>query len=437
MFNKPYRFLAVVLSLCVVGAADFYYMANLARRHAEEIFAREMLKQQVLQGSVTAQKVDADLQGNVYLDNLSWLDTKGEPVVFVPRVRLKVSLFDAVTGSFGKDSIKELELTGPRVMVAFNEKMQPELAQLPPPPQKGQHPDGSEIKSKSKLNLAGKLPRMQLLIHDAELLAVQKKRIFALHDVDIQLAVLNDNELQLKLVSGPFGGVMQGAGLRLEGKVRLDGKPGTDMHLALEEVVPKSLGLGNIEDPVTITGQVTGTPVDPLIDGVISFEELHLPALLFNKVAGNFHYENGMVTLSDVTAGLYGGNVDASGWYNFDTRDYAVDAKGHELIASLAARDPKVRCSVELELHMRGYGATRDVHTYGKFTSGGGSIYLVPFHEISGKFSNRKKHLQFRDVEVRTNFGTFVSDAFSIDNGKVHIDGLFMQENKNHRYRLM
>ena len=431
--NHPGIFKALCLLplICALAYGIFYYLAETARRQAGEIFAREMLRQQMLHGSVTAQQIDADIAGNVYLQNLSWLDAQGQPVLFIPQARLKVKVLDVVLGHFSKDTVQEIELTEPHFSVSFNENMQPEIlrAQDIIDKDKMQEQSPPAAGSGKNLDLQGKeLPQAKLIIKNGELAAFYKERRFALHEVNASLQAHGSRELELHFACGAFGGVMQGESMNLDGIVNLDGSRESSLNLGLYKLVPKSLGLGDIEDEVTVAGQVMGTPQRPVINGAVMLEELNLPALHFTKVAGNFHYEDALVKLTDVTASLYGGAVTAEGEYDFDSRDYRIDAEGQRLIAALAARDSRINCKADLWLHMRGYGSSGDVLTYGRFTSDGGSIYLVPFSELSGNFSNRQKNLQFRDVKVRTNFGTFTTDAFSIVNGKVHVGKVFVEE---------
>ena len=139
------------------------------------------------------------------------------------------------------------------------------------------------------------------------------------------------------------------------------------------------------------------------------------------------HYEDGRVDFTDVTGSIYGGTVEAAGNYTIDNRHYSIDALGHDLMASIAAKSTKIHCRVELDLKMRSEGRADTVHTYGSFTSGAGDYMLIPFESISGKFDNKNKVLQFKDVVIKTDIGNVVTDSFKLVNGRVYLEDIFLE----------
>ena len=153
---------------------------------------------------------------------------------------------------------------------------------------------------------------------------------------------------------------------------------------------------------------------------------LNIPALHFYKVNGDFFYKDGKIEFSNVTGGVYGGSVEATGSYDIDTRGYAINALGHDLMASIAAKTSKINCRVELDLKMRSDGNPKNVLTYGSFTSGAGTYSLIPFEQISGKFNDRHGVLKFTDVKIKTPLGEVTSDAFEIVKGRVHINDIWL-----------
>lgn len=65
------------------------------------------------------------------------------------------------------------------------------------------------------------------------------------------------------------------------------------------------------------------------------------------------------------------------------------------------------------------------------FKSGKGSYYIIPFDSISGEFSNQNKHLEFKNVIIEMKMGTIKTDAFDINNGKLHISEIYLEEPEN------
>lgn len=118
--------------------------------------------------------------------------------------------------------------------------------------------------------------------------------------------------------------------------------------------------------------------------------------------------------------------MEATGTYDIDTRAYTIDALGHDLMASIAAKTSKINCRVELVLKMCSDGNPKNVLTYGSFTSGAGTYSLIPFESIAGNFSDKNGILQFTDVKIKTPLGEVTSDAFEIVKGRVHIKDIFL-----------
>lgn len=101
------------------------------------------------------------------------------------------------------------------------------------------------------------------------------------------------------------------------------------------------------------------------------------------------------------------------------------------MVGGIAARNGKIKCKVELDFKIRSKGDPKTALTYGSFKSGKGSYYIIPFDSISGEFSNQNKHLEFKNVIIEMKMGTIKTDAFDINNGKLHISEIYLEEPEN------
>lgn len=431
----------ILLALAVVfllAAGSFFYLCNAASHRAAELFNQQMSRQQILRGTVTADTISADIWGNVSFTQLNWLDDGGEPVLLVSAGTIKISPWDVITNNISEASIKQITLDSPHICIDFDEKMRWDI--LAPKAHKKQFAEGtlpSQTNSRStqNINLPEQVPNIELVLSQAELAVTHKKRLFVLNDVNAR-AKLRGDDLRLSFKAGKFGGSIRGDGLSLEGKVNLSGQQPLRMNLGLYEVLPSSLGLGKVNDLMTITGEVKGNLREPLIDGAVAMKQLDLPPLLFHKVNGNFHYENGLITFEDVTASVYGGTVEAIGLYHFDNRHYKISAKGKDLLASAAAKSNKISCNVDLDFNISSLGKASTALTYGSFKSGRGSYMFLPFNGIEGRFSDQYRELSFRDVMVHTDLGTFETNAFKIVKGKVILGDIFMVAEDGERLQI-
>lgn len=421
-FYHPKLYMALIAAaLLLIGV--YFWLCSLAGAKATEIFNREMVRQHLLEGNVAVDSISADMWGNVSFRGLKWLDAEGEPVVFVPDGRFKVKPWDVVTGSLQLSSLEEAELNNPVIAIRFNKEMRP--AFLPEKPKNDNQP-----KTKHRglhINLPDKLPASRIKINNCTLTASYMHRYFSLSGVNADISSEKPDEIKLKITAADFGGLMIGDSLSISGKIT-NGSSGAqcDLYISMKDIVPESLGLGKVKDTASVYGHATGPLAGPVIDGRIEFLQLNIPALRFYKVNGDFWYEDGKIDFRNVTGGIYGGNVEATGTYDIDTRAYTIDALGHDLMASIAAKTSKINCRVELILKMRSDGNPKNVLTYGSFTSGAGTYSLIPFESIAGNFSDRNGVLQFTDVKIKTPLGEVTSDAFEIVKGRVHIKDIFL-----------
>lgn len=423
-FYKKKKFQLLLAGIVLLLIAVYFILCRIASDQAEQIFRREMEKQQVLLGNITADSVQADIWGNVSFNNLVWIDRHDQLVLQVMEGKLKVNTLDIITKNIGLSTLQAVEINNAAVYLDFDDKMQLDI--LPQPEQKQIK---SEVKQQKNIDLKGKVPTVSIKLNNCLISAQHKNRSFILNDVDAVITGKTDENITIKLSANEFAGTLVGDKLELNGSVDLKAAvPTLNMNLNLYDIVPKSMGLGDIKNTASVFTQVKGDVEHIMADGALKFKELDVPPLLFTDVNGNVHYEKGMVYFNDVTAWVYGGSVKAKGDYNIDTRGYNINAEGTRLMASLAAKSTKINCLVDLNFNMHSDGNPKDVLTYGHFKSGAGNYMLIPFESIEGKFSNKNKVLDFENVIIKTKIGNITTDGFSIVDGKVKINDIYLRE---------
>lgn len=428
--NKKIIYTVMAVLIILIGV--YFGLCQLASSKANEIFNKEMSRQTVLRGTVSADSITADIWGDVDFSNLVWLDEKGETVLHIKEGSFKVSTWDIITRNISINTLQEVNINGALLSLNFDKDMNMDILRLPHKKKAEHKPAEKPAERLANLNLNGKIPHVNIMLNNCALAVMHDKKYFVLHDVDGSINSRSDNAIKINLSAQKFGGTIVGNKLQINGVIDLKAQdPALNLNLAMYDIVPKSMGLGNVENPANVFAQVKGTLNNIVVDGALSLDELDIPALHFNDVKGNLHYEKGMIDFKDVTGGIYGGSVEAFGTYNINNRHYSIDALGHELLASVAAKSTKINCRVELDLKMRSTGDPKTVHTYGSFVSGAGSYMLVPFESISGKFSNRNKVLEFEDVVIKTKIGDVTTDGFKIVDGDLQIDNVFLKAPDN------
>ena len=431
---KQYNKLHIVGTLAfliILFAGAYFFLAQRASRQAAQIFNYFMSKQQVLMGQVEAEGLSADIWGNVYFTQLKWASPKGETLLEVPEGRLKIKAWEIVLRRAGINTVEEIELHDAYLHLGFDEKMRLDILQKDIKNSQELIPD-----EKKHLQTPKRLPNIKLILRNTVIDADYKKRCFILNDVNGYAAVQQHNRLQLSLSAGKYGGSIAGEGLNIDGRINLEGEQDANLNIGLYKVNPASLGLGKVNDAMTVTGQMTGSLRAPVIDGAVSMDELHLPGLYFTKINGNFHYENALISFKDVTGSIYGGTLEAIGLYHFDNHHYKIDAKGKRLMASAAAKSSKINTSVDLDIKFRNLGRHGNNLTYGSFESGRGTFMMMPFKKIKGSFSDQSGELVFTNVEIATSLGRFESGVFKLVHGKLQLGEVFLVDDRGQRRRV-
>lgn len=429
------RLAVLLICLLAVGSAVYFFLAQRASRHAAEIFNYYMAKQQVLAGTVTAEELRADIWGNVYFKNLTWDSPENERLVDVPDGRIKIKPKDIILRMAGIDTLQEVELHNAYIHLGFDDKMRLDVLQHKKKDEKKIQLDEVPME-KRHLQIKGRLPNIKLILHDTVLSAEYKKRHFILNDVEGTAQIHEHQQLELHLAAGRYGGSIAGKGLYIDGKCDLQSEQKVNINICLYDVIPDSLGMKNVNDAMTVTGQMTGSLKKPVIEGALSMKELHLTDLYFTNINGTYHYENALITFKDVTGSIFGGTFDAIGLYHFDNRYYKIDVDGKDLMASLAAKSRKINTSVALKIKFRNQGRHGNNLVYGSFSTGKGTYMMVPFLSLRGSFSDQSGELAFSNVEIETKVGTFESDVFKIVNGRLQLGEIFLANGEGRRIRV-
>lgn len=105
--KKEIRRIAVFFLTAAVG---LLLVAQIAAFAAAQIFNYAVEKQHMLKGTITAEKISADIAGYVLFKNLQWNDEANRPILFVPEVRMKVRPWDILRGKLRATAISDIKL---------------------------------------------------------------------------------------------------------------------------------------------------------------------------------------------------------------------------------------------------------------------------------------------------------------------------------------
>ena len=433
----------------------FVAVLEIFSQGATKIFNEAMQEQDMLKGTITVEKIQADIFGEVTFKNLVWEHERGGTILEIPEGSFKVDILDILTQKFQSTTIKELYLTGAIVSITLDENMNVDFIRhskdlqnvsqdMKTDKESWEEKVSRVNKTEEELkeigerrrriqqlkiengwknfNAEGRKIDLNLKLDDCQFEIFYGERHYLMRGVHFETKVNTDKEMTLNAYTGTFGGTMIGRGVSIQGNIDFKSEkvPQCNLLVTLREIDPSSLGLGmNVHDKMTLMARFTGPVSQPVGKGKVEMAELNLPGINFKNVEGKIHYEDSTLNFIDVTADVYGGKLDAHGDYNIDTRYYNIYGHGSDLKAYTALPNAHLHCDVILNIVIQSKGNSKETVTSGDFVSGEGRYSVVAFDKISGKFRNEYKDLSFYDVEIDISSYKIATDALSIKDGKL------------------
>lgn len=138
--KKEIRRIAVFFLTAAVG---LLLVAQIAAFAAAQIFNYAVEKQHMLKGTITAEKISADIAGYVLFKNLQWNDEANRPILFVPEVRMKVRPWDILRGKLRATAISDIKLKDASFALYFDKNMNVDL--IARPEKKTNEPAGQKL----------------------------------------------------------------------------------------------------------------------------------------------------------------------------------------------------------------------------------------------------------------------------------------------------
>ncbi len=433
-------------------------------RGAAQIFNHAMANQDMLRGTITVERLISDITGHVYFTNLVWTDREGNPILEIPSGDFRVNVWDVLTRDFKSTTIRELTVDQPVVSVRLSDDMKvdfvrpsPDMDKLKKEPEdwrekvnlssldaRGRHEVGQWRREHRQqkmqndwrnFNAAGKKLKLRLNVHDGGVEVFYRERHYVMSHVQMAVGIDTDRKMDIDMSMGGFGGTMIGDAISLNGTVDFQQNPEPECSLALVlyQIDPSSLGFGmNIHDKMTLSTYFTGPVSHPIGTGKVEMDELHIPGLDFANVEGNVYYENSLLQFTDVTADVYKGKLAAYGDYDLDTRFYNLYGHGTALQTESALPRSGLHTRVDLDLEIHSEGSAKSTVSSGSFLSGPGRYHLLPFDSLSGKVTDAGGDLHFYDAVIKLPGFTVSTDAFHIQNGKLHLSPIRLTDKEGH-----
>lgn len=219
-------------------------------------------------------------------------------------------------------------------------------------------------------------------------------------------------------------GKVEGQDVLMDGQIlfQKQGAPTYDLNIAAPSfrVDAVSPGLG-VTDSVNLTGKVTGAIDSPVINGGFTMDKLEVAPLLATGINGKYNYTNGLVTLTDTYANVYGGTLGVTGTVEAATKNFALHLTGSGM-DSTAVTETQISGPLSFEAEAAGTGSADSAVADGSFTIAPGSYAGVPFNTLTGNFNRANGQMTFSNIAIGTPLGTYQSNAVMNSNGKITFD---------------
>lgn len=404
--KKKILLISLALILAVVGLL-FYIKTN-----AAQIANKAIADQNILQGRLTMQKLDADMLGNVTFEELLWLDSNGQIVAKIPRGKVHLSLSDALSGNFSTTSITKIELNKAVLSLVFDENMRPTVINFPKDESDGSKPRAQAYQKNFNL---------QLVLQDTELALGYGKRLYKFAKVNTTVNIDTKKEFAIKFDTAQVSGNIKSGSIAVNGKINLlTPRPAYDFTLKVQDVIPASISPGiEVTDPLSLDAKVGGVSPAPLITGTFKMPRLTMEPLVLEQTQGEFRYHNAVLNITQSNATVYGGAVQLVGNINIDNDEFYFNIAGQGL-DSTQATDAKISGPLDFTAVAQGNSANTLI-AGGHFVIGKGSFASIPFKGMEGDFARENRKMYFSNIVVRTFAGDLNANLIQGDNGKVQV----------------
>lgn len=402
---------------------------------AADIFNYVVEHRQLFPGTVTVGRLSATPLGKVSFEELSWVSPEGVLLADVPSGEFQVKPLDVVLRHLGSRSVTYLRLEGAYLHLIFDENM--ELTGFRPTGEvrkEGRKKEpGLDIigaKSERPFKCLVEFKGGTIVAEAPGNKTTSPRRHFTIGHGDLRAEVNTRGKTHLNLTAGQFSGTVEAGAFYLTGELDFAPEvPTYDFYLKLTDCNPNSLDVGmKLDDFASVEGRLTGELPRPIFDGKLTFEKLHIPALEFTEVVGDCHYEAGIFNARKVGAKVFGGTVEAEGFFDLEEKAWGMMLHGEGLKGGVAAHNRSLQCRVALNLEMEENKLRHIKHVRGDFRSGAGSYHLVPFNSISGSFEQEGKAINFKDVVISMAAGDITTDAFQIEKGKLTLGPIYLRD---------
>ncbi|MBO6303967.1 MAG: hypothetical protein J6M62_02680 [Selenomonadaceae bacterium] len=442
--KKKYKYIIVLFIIL-----PFLYLFVLARS-AAWVFNRAMAEQKMFNGTVTVEKIYGSISGKTDFEGLRWQNEMGETILYIPEGTIGVKPLDILQGKFETETLYRIRLKNAKIRLGLDDNMTPDF--LPKREDRRVKPrdfateeimaagtEEERVKASEKwrkkreealkhqiknFNYSDRDFDIGFLLEDCVVEIFHRGKHYILNSVNVDSRIKTGDYLKYKVQVSQFSGSMTGGNINLRGTVDLSTEePTIDASGLFQDINPELLGLlDNFNNYMTLDIYFSGPLISPIGDGTIRMQKLDIPNLPFSDVIGKFQYKDSVFNFTSLTAKIWDGEVDLTGYYNIDTRYYHIDGVAKNLSAKEALPKDSLRTSVDANLHLIANENSKNLKLWGDFVSTSGSYMQIPFDKVSARFTNAYHDLRFYDAKIDIGYYEVSSDFIGVKDGKLTLD---------------
>ncbi len=175
----------------------------------------------------------------------------------------------------------------------------------------------------------------------------------------------------------------------VQGGVRLDTlKPMLNLMITSEHFDPRVIGKDDtVDGELAFEATITGLSTNPIIQGKVDFPIGKIAGYEIRNAQALIHMMNKKITVSQSSAELLGGTVNATGIFELTDHSYELQVKARQIdMASASDLLPGSQGRGDADLRIKGIGKLAEADIQGNVSIGEGKIVGISFDSLGAGF---------------------------------------------------
>jgi hypothetical protein len=235
---------------------------------------------------------------------------------------------------------------------------------------------------------------------------------WALKDAQVDFSA-NRSEALIRKLDGKLNGMPVSAQGKITSGRGTPLPPGYDLTFRSDAFKTQALSEGMVLGGASLrlVGRLSGSSLEPKLDGSFTADTAKLDFLTLERIKGNFDWKAGKLVLGETEGRLGGGTVKLDGYVGMAARDYRIRVDASRVDAALLTKN-KLTGLLNFRLNLLGRNAADSCEGAGFFTLPEKGRF---FYDAGGREANGEVRLLEGDILVK-------DGAFTVRNGFLKLD---------------